>query len=79
MKLRIITPESDQEFEVVWVDIETTAGNFVILKDHAPMIITLEKNKQIGFCLKNGKQECFSYDMGIAEVNRKSVKILLNS
>ena len=79
MKLKIISPESEQEFEVVWVDIEAASGNFVILKGHAPMIATIDPNKQIGFCLKNGKQEIITCSGGIAEVGREHVNILLNS
>jgi F0F1-type ATP synthase, epsilon subunit (mitochondrial delta subunit) len=79
MKLKIISPENEHEFDVVWVDIETGAGSFVILEGHAPMIVTIEPNKQIGFCLKNGKQEMINCDGGVAEIDRDWVKILLNS
>jgi F0F1-type ATP synthase epsilon subunit len=79
MKLKIISPENEQEFEVAWLDIETSAGNFVILEGHVPMIVTIDPNKQFSFCLKNGKQEIVACDGGIVEINRDLVKILLSS
>ncbi|MFC1843134.1 hypothetical protein ACFLYU_05755 [Candidatus Dependentiae bacterium] len=79
MKLKIISPETEQDFEVAWVDVQTHVGNFVILKDHAPMVATLVAQEPITFCLQNGKQETITPEGGTVEVFRKEIVLLLRS
>lgn len=79
MNLRIISPETYEEFDIVWVELETPNGSTVILEGHAPMICSLESEKQINFCFKNGKQENMVCPGGVAEIKRDSVTLLLNS
>jgi len=77
MKLRIISPQTDQTFDVAWVDVNTHVGNFVILKNHAPMLATISEGEEISFCLQNGKQETITPEGGTVEVARKMVTLLL--
>lgn len=77
MKLRIISPETEQELDVAWVDINTHVGNFVILNDHVPMIATLTEKEEITFCMQNGKQGTITPEGGTVEVARKTVTLLL--
>ena len=59
MKLIITTQESFTEHDIVWIEANTTLGNFVIQPDHAPTILILEAQKACIYCLKTGKQESF--------------------
>jgi len=77
MQLNIIKPTQKKNSAIVWIDLETPAGNFVIQEEHAPMIITLSKNSKITYCLTNGKHEIIDYKMGIAHITRDSVTLLL--
>lgn len=77
MKLRIISPETNQEFDIAWIDVNTHVGNFVILKDHAPMLATLKENKELTFCMQNGKQETITPEGGTIEVARQVITLLL--
>jgi len=79
MELKIISPETEEKFVIAWIEVETKVGGFVILPDHAPMVATLKKNKEITFCLKNGKQETITPTGGTIEVSRKYITLLLNS
>jgi len=79
MKLLIISPETRQEHDVAWVEINTKAGNFIILAEHAPMVATLTENQDVTFCFEDGKQETINPTGGTAEVTRSAVKLLLNS
>ena len=78
MELKIISPESTQTYTIIWLELNTSTGNFVIQHGHAPMIVSLAPNKEVIFCLANGKQESLVPTGGIAEITRKSATLLLN-
>lgn len=77
MELKIIGPEGTQTHEVLWLELNTKAGNFVIQDGHAPMIVSLKEDKEVVFCLNNGKQETFAPTGGVAEITRTSATLLL--
>lgn len=77
MKLRIQTPHDQKVFQVAWFEINTPAGNFVIQRGHAPMIVTLSAQQPFIICLNNGKQETFIIDQAILEVNREEALLLV--
>ncbi|MFC1845500.1 F0F1 ATP synthase subunit epsilon [Candidatus Dependentiae bacterium] len=78
MELKIVSPEGSKTHEIIWLELNTSAGNFVIQPEHAPMIVTLAPDKDVIFCLKNGKQETFAPTGGIAEITRHSATLLIN-
>lgn len=78
MKLSLITPLSAKTIPVAWIELNTPAGNFVILPGHAPMIVTLSPNKQLTYGLSSGKQESCLVHRGIAEINRHATTIILD-
>ncbi|HHT22474.1 MAG TPA: ATP synthase F1 subunit epsilon [Bacteroidales bacterium] len=74
MKLEIITPEQIVfSGEVSLVTVPGTNGSFTILKDHAPIISSLEKGL-ITYRVdeKDTQVECGS---GFVEVNNNSISI----
>lgn len=77
MELKIIGPEGTKVHEILWIELNTKSGNFVIQHGHTPMIVSLSPNKDVIFCLKNGKQETFAPTGGVAEITRKSATLLL--
>jgi len=79
MKLLIISPQKKDEFDVEWVEVNTKAGNFIVLPDHAPLVATLSENEEVVFCFPNGKQEVITPKGGTVEVSRKSVTLLLTA
>lgn len=78
MELHIISPEQTVVHSVVWVEAETIAGNFVIQPGHAPTILLLSPNKELSFCLINGKQESILVPRGILEVSRDAATLIIN-
>lgn len=61
-----------------WIEFDTSAGNFVIQRGHAPMILSLDK-KPIKVLLANGKHDAIrAAQGGIAEINRETVKLFLD-
>jgi len=77
MELKITGPEGTQTHEILWVEINTRVGNFIVQPGHTPMIVSLAPDKEVIFCLKNGKQESFTPTSGIAEITRDSAILLL--
>ena len=79
MQLKIIGIDQSEQFNVAWVELQTKMGNFIIQPEHAPMIIELQPNSQIRFCLDNSKQKTFDILGGFAHVTRTDVTVLINN
>jgi len=77
MELKVIAPEGTKTYEILWVELNTKAGNFVVQKGHTPTIVSLAPDKEVIFCLKDGKQESFTPTAGVAEITRNATTLLL--
>ncbi len=79
MIFKICTPYELQEYEVVWVEINTPDGNFVIQKEHVPTLFIVSPEKEIIFKLRTGKQEVrILKDGGILEVTRTEALLIVD-
>lgn len=76
MKLNIITPTENYSKDVDWIELNSTSGNFVILDDHAPMILNLISGSNVVYGLKTGKQESLKFIRSLVHVKRESVTFL---
>lgn len=76
MILEIVTPD-ELKFsgEVKLVQVPGTNGSFEVLKNHAPIISTLEQGK-VKVIDDNDKEHFFEIDKGVVEVNRNKIIIL---
>lgn len=76
MKLEIITPEKRLfDGKVKLVQVPGTKGSFEILKNHAPVISTLNQGK-IKVIEDSDKTEFFDIVSGIVEVKSNVITIL---
>ncbi|MFW5656040.1 MAG: ATP synthase F1 subunit epsilon [Bacteroidota bacterium] len=76
MKLEIVTPQSRVfSGEVRMVQVPGSKGSFTILKNHAPIISTLEKGK-VRIIDDSYTDREFPVNGGIVEVNRNIITIL---
>jgi len=58
MIVNIVTAENSKHYsELIWIEITTTAGNFIILPGHAPIIAMLIADKPIILQQKDEKVE----------------------
>lgn len=79
MLLEIITPDKNiYSGEVKLVQLPGTVGSFEILKNHAPIISTLEKGK-IKVVEENGQILFFEVDGGIVENKDNKIIVLVES
>lgn len=77
MQLTIISPKEKKTYRVLWVEINTPSGNFVIQAGHAPTIVMISPGQPLLFCLENGKQETINPESGIVHVNRTHISLLM--
>jgi len=77
MKLHIVSTIEEKTLDVAWFEINTPAGNFVVHRGHAPMIITLSENQPLTIRLRSGKEEVISVQSGVAEINRTESTVIL--
>ncbi|HXH98910.1 MAG TPA: ATP synthase F1 subunit epsilon [Sphingobacteriaceae bacterium] len=76
MKLEILTPDKTVfEGEVSSVTVPGTAGSFEILKDHAPIISTLEDGKVI-IRSSDKSENAFLIKGGVVEVLNNNIMVL---
>jgi len=78
MTLEILTPDKKvYEGDVTAVTVPGTLGSFQILKDHAPIISTLEDGPVI--IKSNTGEETFNIKGGVVEVLENKVIVLAES
>ena len=76
MRLEILTPDKTVfEGEVTSVSVPGTSGSFEILKDHAPIISTLEDGKVI-IRGSNKAENTFLIKGGVVEVLNNKVMVV---
>ena len=76
MKIEIITPDKKVfEGDIKSVRVPGTKGSFQVLKDHAPIVSTLEKGTVI-IVDQNGTETRFTIDGGVIEVKVNKVILL---
>lgn len=81
MKLKIVQPTSQREYEVVWIEANTPDGNFVIQAGHATTTLVLSGDSDLIYCFKTGKQETFKInkDGAILSVTANLSTVLMRS
>lgn len=78
MLLSIISPLDKKSYKILWLELNTPLGNFVIQPEHAPTILTLAPNRPVIFCLHNGKEESINITQGIVEISRSTATIFIS-
>lgn len=79
MFIEIITPDKKVfEGEVKRVQLPGSKGRFEILKNHAPIISTLDKGT-IRVVEESGKEHLFNVDGGVVENKANKIIVLVES
>ena len=79
MELSIVGINQKQQFVIKWVELQTKVGNFIIQLGHRPMVVELQANSQIRFCLDSSKQDKVDIVAGMVHITRDSVTILIDN
>ncbi|MFC2086377.1 ATP synthase F1 subunit epsilon [Bacteroidota bacterium] len=76
MFIEIITVEKKlYEGEIDLVQVPGSKGSFEVLKNHAPLISTLDQGK-IKIVDKEGNKEFFDIESGVIEVSNNKIVVL---
>jgi len=79
MEIEILTPEKKlYSGKIKLVKLPGTQGSFEILKNHAPLISTLEKG-QIKIIDINNEVEFFDIAEGVVETSNNKIVVLVGS
>lgn len=79
MLLEIISPDKNlYSGEIVSIRVPGSKGSFEILKNHAPIISTLEGGT-INILEENGKRTTFEVDGGVIEAKNNKIIVLAES
>ncbi len=77
MLLEILTPDKKvYSGEIDLIKVPGTNGSFEVLKNHAPIISTLEKG-QIKIIESSGNQDTFEINSGVIEVLNNKIIVLV--
>jgi F0F1-type ATP synthase epsilon subunit len=78
MEFKIVSPQETKIYTILWLEVFTQLGSFVIQPGHAPTVLTPLPNKDIIFGLTNGKRETIKIPHGVLEVGRHKAVLLIN-
>ncbi len=79
MLLEIISPDKSlYSGEILSIRVPGSKGSFEILKNHAPIISTLDKG-MINILEKNGDRSTFKVDGGVIEAKNNKIIVLAES
>lgn len=79
MRIEIITPDKKvYEGDIKSVRVPGKKGSFQVLKDHAPIISTLEEGKVI-MVEQEGEEKIFEISSGVIEVKANKIILLADS
>lgn len=79
MKLVLISPAYQQEYDIEWIEAFTSSGSLVIQEGHAPIIVTLVAGFDLSFLLSiTGEKKIIKLVRpAFLEVHRMSVLALI--
>jgi F-type H+-transporting ATPase subunit epsilon len=79
MLLEIISPDKKlYSGEILSIQVPGSKGSFEILKNHAPIISTLDKGS-INIAATNGEMITFDVDGGVVEAKNNKIIVLAES
>jgi F-type H+-transporting ATPase subunit epsilon len=79
MRIEIVTPDKKIfEGDIKSVRVPGRKGSFQVLKDHAPIVSTLESGKVI-IVDSDGKEIIYEIDGGVVEVKANKIILLADS
>jgi F0F1-type ATP synthase epsilon subunit len=77
MKLNIISLNDTKHLDINWIEIMTENGNFIVQKNHAPLIATLKESQKINIQTKDGSNITQYVKYGIVKIERDTVDLII--
>lgn len=77
MNISVLTPDrSIYQGSIISVKVPGTLGEFQILKNHAPIVSSLEAGK-VTLKLEDGSEKVFTIEKGFVEVLKNEISLLV--
>jgi F0F1-type ATP synthase epsilon subunit len=77
MKLNIISSSNFKILDILYIEVSSKKGSFVVQKNHAPLIAVLKDNQDIVIMLKDGSKIIEHIDSGIIKVERDCIDLIV--
>lgn len=77
MKLTIVTPTSTQTADIMWLEVNSSAGNFVFQEGQAPLMLVLAAHQPIIYSSPEGNKTSLDIPSGILHIQRHEAIILV--
>jgi F0F1-type ATP synthase epsilon subunit len=81
MKLTIYSSTQTQEYDIHYLEVETSAGNFVILEGHAPLVLVLKPLQPLIFSRTTSPESHEKQQLphgGLLKVTRTDITLIIN-
>lgn len=78
MKLTVISHTSLHSYQIEWLEVETTHGNYVIQLGHVPTILAAKPGKTIVYQLTSGAQVTVSVKSALLDISRTAITLLVH-
>lgn len=77
MMLTLSGPAEQLGYEISSLEIETSLGHFVILENHAPILLLVKPNSSAIITLINGEKKTIPLIGGILHVTKDNITLIL--
>jgi F0F1-type ATP synthase epsilon subunit len=76
-ELEIVSKHESKKVTVVWIEIESPNGDFLVGPDHSPLVSQLKKPGKLRFQEFNGPEKSYDVFGGLFKIsNNKAIAIL---
>ena len=75
--LEIISPTKVEKISIIWVEIESPTGSFLVAIDHSPLISVLKKQSLLTYKTDNSKKLSREIYGGMFEVSGNLARVIL--
>lgn len=73
-----MSPHDKKEYIINWLEVNTSAGNFVMQSGHAPTVLLLSPGKHFVIAMSDGTEEIHTVTSGgILEIDRTQATFFL--
>ena len=77
ISLKIISSSKNETIKVLWVEIESPTGSFVVGPDHSPLVSIMKKRGVFTYKTNDGEEVVKGVNNGIFEVDDNNAIIIL--
>jgi F0F1-type ATP synthase epsilon subunit len=78
LELEIITPKKSKQIPVLWIEVESPNGNFVVGPDHSPLVSRLKERGKLTYQEHQGKEVSIDIYSGIFRVSGNQASVIVD-